>query len=224
MDKLVLDTEYGVTEKKGVPVVSSRKVAEIFAREHAKVIVSVNKIANAQSGVSEKFIKDNFIQSTYKDTTGRKLLEYLLTRDGFVMLAMGFTGKRAMGFKEAYINRFNEMEQRIQSLYVAKMEHPAFTAAIMDSHEEPKHYHFSNEVNMINRIVLGMSAKEFKEERGIDSKVNSIRPYLNAREIKDIETLQRVDIGLLVIIPNYEIRKQELQNYYNRFKVRHLSA
>ena len=224
MKELILDNEYGVTEKKGVPVVNSRKVAEIFAREHAKVIVSVNKIANAQSGVSEKFIKDNFIQSTYKDTTGRKLLEYLLTRDGFVMLAMGFTGKRAMGFKEAYINRFNEMEQCIQSLYAAKMEFPAFTDAIMDSHEEPKHYHFSNEVNMINRIVLGMSAKEFKEEQGIDSKVNSIRPYLNVREIKDIETLQRVDIGLLVIIPNYEIRKQELQNYYNRFKVRHLSA
>jgi hypothetical protein len=52
----------------------------------------------------------------------------------------------------------------------------------MLAHPEPKHYHFSNETDMINRIVLGVSAKQFKETHGL-SDVSSIRPYLSANEI-----------------------------------------
>jgi hypothetical protein len=142
-----------------------------------------------------------------------------MTKDGFVFLVMGYRGKKAAKFKEAYINRFNAMEEFIKSLATAKLEFPAFTDAIMLAHEEPKHYHFSNEINMINRIVLGMDAKQFKEANGLDSKIPSIRPYLSDAQIKGIETLQRVDIGLIVAIPDFQKRKEMLLQHYERLKL-----
>lgn len=132
-----------------------------------------------------------------------------MTRNGSSVLVMGFTGAKALNFKIGLMNRFDQMEQFILSLSKAKREHLAFTQAIMGAHEEPKHYHFSNEADMINRIVLGMSARQFREANGI-AKGKSIRPYLNAEQIQAIEMLQRVDIGLLVATPEYEDRKRIL--------------
>jgi len=138
-----------------------------------------------------------------------------MTKDGFAFLAMGFTGKKAAAFKEAYINAFNQMAEFIKSLQTAKLEFPAFTNAIMLAHEEPKSYHFSNEINMINKIVLGMNASKFKETNGLDKSVPSIRPYLSAEQIKAIEELQRIDIGLIVAIKEYEQRKKILEEYFS---------
>lgn len=135
-----------------------------------------------------------------------------------------YSGTKATNFKIDYIKRFNEMEQFIQSLQTAKLEFPEFTNAIMNAHEEPKHYHFSNEINMINKIVLGVTAKEFKEQNGIDKSVNSIRSYLNEEQIRSIETLQRFDIGLITMIDDYQERKAMLTNYYIRLNQRKLIA
>ena len=116
------------------------------------------------------------------------------------------------------------MEQFIQSLQIAKLEFPEFTNAIMNAHAEPKHYHFSNEINMINKIVLGVTAKEFKEQNGIDKSVSSIRQYLNEEQIKAIETLQRFDIGLITMIEDYQERKEMLIKYFMRLNQRKLIA
>lgn len=102
------------------------------------------------------------------------------------------------------------------------MEYPALTDAIQQAHDEPKFYHFSNEINMINRIVLGMDAKHFKEENRIDRKENSIRPYLTAEQIKAIEELQRIDIGLLIASINFEQRKELLQSHYYKKRLKYL--
>jgi len=107
-------------------------------------------------------------------------------------------------------------------LQTAKMEFPAFTEAIMAAHDEPKHYHFSNEINMIYRIVLGMDAKTFREKHGLP-KGEVIRPYLTAEQIHAIETLQRVDIGLIVAVPEYEQRKQMLAQYYERMRLKRIA-
>lgn len=206
------DEYFGVTEAKGIPVVSSRKVAEVFGKRHDNVIRVLDLLKNE---VSEEFRDRNFVVSKYKDSYGRKQPEILMTKDGFTMLVMGFTGAKAMRFKEAYIKRFNEMEQFIRSLADVKAEYPEFTDAVMQLHEEPRHYHFSNEINMINRIVLGMDAKKFKEINHIND-VPSIRPYLTQEQIEQIKALQRVDIGLCVAIKDFEERKKMLQDYYIR--------
>lgn len=222
MSKLILNPEYRLYERNGQAFCSSRQVAEEFGKRHADVLRAIEKITAPTSGVSAEFNERNFALVTYKDAKGERRPEYLMTKDGFAILAMGFTGKKAMRFKEAYIRRFNEMETFIRSLQAAKMEFPAFTEAIMSAHEEPKHYHFSNEINMIYRIVLGMDAKTFREQRGLP-KGEVIRPYLSAEQIHAVETLQRVDIGLIIAVPEYEQRKQILSQHYERMKLKRIA-
>ncbi|HAK5377514.1 TPA: Rha family transcriptional regulator, partial [Salmonella enterica] len=91
----------------GKVVTSSLAVADYFIKRHDNVI---QKIKNLEC--SSKFAALNFKESEYTDVSGRKLPCYNITRDGFAFLAMGFTGKRAAQFKEAYINAFNQMEKR----------------------------------------------------------------------------------------------------------------
>ena len=211
---------YGVTEKGGVPVVSSRKIAEVFEKRHADVLRDIEVgIENLNKADERKFALINFLISTYKDERNRKQPEFILPKDGFVYLTMGYSGKKATRFKVAYINRFNEMESFIKNLYEAKADFPEFTQAIMLSHEEPKHYHFSNELDMINRIVLGMSTKQFKETNNL-GKVSSIRPFLTPAQIESIKVLQRIDIGLIVAVPDFQERKRILTEQLNRRSVK----
>lgn len=209
---LVKNTDYGVTALDGTPVVSSRRVAEVFRREHKDVLRAIQNC-----GCSDDFNRRNFTPTTYKDSQGRKQPETLLTKDGFAFIVMGFTGKKAAQFKEAYINRFNEMERFIQSRNLARLEYPELTEAIKMMHDEPKFFHYSNEADMINRIVLGMSAKQFREEHGMD-KGESIRGYLTPWQAEAIQRLQKVDVGLVVIMPDFKQRKQALVTYYEMMK------
>lgn len=212
MKKLtVIQTEIdlGVTALDGMPVVSSRYVAEVFNREHKDVLRAIQNC-----GCSEEFNRRNFTPTSYKDSQGRKQPEILMTRDGFTFIVMGFTGKKAAQFKEAYINRFNEMEQYLKNLSIAKLEYPELTDAIKSMHETPQFYHFSNEADMINKIVLGMRAKEYRQKHGID-KGDSIRPYLSSRQLEVIQKLQKFDVGLVVAVPDSKERKAILQKYFD---------
>ena len=116
-----------ITEKDGVPVTTSRVVAEQFGKRHDNVLRDIEALTaqlknegsdsdptQPKIGVSTAaFAEENFLPTTYRDSTGRELPMYLLTRDGFTLLAMGFTGARAVQFKVAYINAFNRMERLI---------------------------------------------------------------------------------------------------------------
>ncbi len=222
MSKLILNPEHQLYERNGQAFCSSRQVAEEFGKRHADVLRAIEQITEPASGLSKEFAERNFAFSSYRSEQNKRMPEYLMTKDGFTILAMGFTGKKAIAFKEAYIARFNAMEFFILSLQTTKIEFPAFTAAIMDAHEEPKHYHFSNEINMIYRIVLGVDAKTFREQHGIE-KGEVIKPYLTADQIQAVEMLQRVDIGLIVAIPDYDQRKQTLVAYHARSQAKRIA-
>jgi phage regulator Rha-like protein len=98
--------------------------------------------------LATQFWGANFKASTYKNR-GKKYPEYLITRDGWTFLVMGFTGKKAARFKEAYINQFNRMEELIKSRYFAKIEYKPMMEAIKDSRasqgKRTNHFHYSNE-------------------------------------------------------------------------------
>lgn len=70
---------------------------------------------------------------------------------------------------------------------------------------------------MLNRIVIGMTAKQFRIANGID-KGKSIRPYLSEKQIQMLEILQKVDVGLLVAFPEYEQRKRHLEWYKQKLE------
>lgn len=97
----------------GRAVTTSRNIAEVFDKNHKNVLADIRNVieANPDKGFTEL----NFQPSSYTDPTGRKLPEYQLTRDGTMLLIMGYTGTKAMALKTAYIKRFNEMEQALRN-------------------------------------------------------------------------------------------------------------
>lgn len=218
MKELIPKNEYGLfADKKDIVRVDSLYVAEFFEKNHTEVLRDIRNIAAPNSGLSKEFAERNFALGSYKDKQNKKRPCYYLTRDGFTILVMRYTGKKALRFKELYIRRFNEMEELIKSLVKARTEFPLLTENIKLLHEKPKPYHFSNECDMINRIVLGKSAKQFRLENNLE-KGTSIRPYLTGVQINLIEKLQKVDIGLLVAFPNYEDRKRHLEWYKQKWE------
>lgn len=213
MKELIPKDEYGMfADIHDTARVDSLFIAEFFEKEHKNVVRDIEKIIAPKSGLSSEFNKLNFEPISYYDSRNRKQKAYALTRDGFTILVMGYTGAKAMRFKELYIMKFNEMEMFIKSLVSARHEFPLLTENIKLLHDRPKPYHFSNECDMLNRIVLGMSAKQFRLANKIE-KGKSIRPYLKKEQIEMLETLQKVDIGLLVAFPSYEDRKRHLEWY-----------
>lgn len=84
MKELIPINDYGLFADKSERVlVDSRYVAEQFEKRHDNVIRDIQYITESKSGLSEEFTALNFEVSKYKDSTGRKLPCYLLTRDGF---------------------------------------------------------------------------------------------------------------------------------------------
>jgi Rha family phage regulatory protein len=98
--------------KDGKAITTSEHVAKIFKKEHKHVLRDIQEL-----DCSENFRKLNF-QLTHETrkigVANRQVPIYEMTRDGFTFLCMGYTGKEAAKFKELYINRFNEMEKRLQ--------------------------------------------------------------------------------------------------------------
>ena len=98
----------GLTERDGKAVVSSRDIARVFEKEHRRVLQDIRTIAENDP----VWGLHNFVHSSYTNEQNKSQPEYLITRDGFTLLVMGYTGEKAMRFKKAYIAAFNEMESR----------------------------------------------------------------------------------------------------------------
>lgn len=98
----------------GLPVVSSLAIAENFEKKHCDVLRDIHSIFK---DLPDEMRGRNFALSQYegKTPTGgtRTYPMYLLTRDGFTLVAMGFTGKKALAWKVKYIQAFNEMERAL---------------------------------------------------------------------------------------------------------------
>ncbi len=213
MKQLIPMDEHGMfADTYDVARVDSRFVAEAFDKNHRDVLRGIRTLIGENSGLSNDFRLRNFAQASYTNEQGHKQPCYEMTRDGFTMLVMGFTGKKAARFKEFYIRRFNEMEKFISTLVTAREQFPKLTAQIRLLHPDAKPYHYSNECDMLNRIVLGMSAKQFRKAHGLE-KCQSIRPYLRDDQIAMLDLLQTVDIGLLLAVPDYQQRKRQLEWY-----------
>jgi Rha family phage regulatory protein len=93
----------------GRVMVSSLQVAEHFGKRHKNVIQAIERLE-----IPEEFNRLNFQPVEYEDKKGEKRPAYLMTRDGFTLLVMGFTGPRAMEWKIKYIEAFNAMERMLR--------------------------------------------------------------------------------------------------------------
>ena len=114
LDKLATAKEIVTTTRDGKMTVSSRKVAEVFQKEHKNVLRDIRAVLGGMPG---EFGRLNLELGSYLDEQGQERPEYRLTKDGFLMIAMGFTGQEAMKWKENFIKAFNLMESELHRLH-----------------------------------------------------------------------------------------------------------
>lgn len=107
-------SDIALVEKDGIPLVSSREVAAKFGKRHDDVLKAFRTLL--VSGISEEFGARNFAESNYTNSQGKKHPEILMTKDGFMMLAMGFTGKEAILWKEKFLGAFNSLVNTVETL------------------------------------------------------------------------------------------------------------
>lgn len=212
MSTKTVKNELGIFVKNETPVVSSRDIAERFGKEHKNVLQSIDNLE-----CSTNFRRLNFQPSSYTNKQNKSQPEYLITKDGFVFLVMGFTGKEAAIFKEKYISAFNYMAESLENRSNLKMSYLPMMNAIKEAHEDPKFYHYTNENNMIYRIVLGMDAKKYKEKLGLQ-KDTDLRDHITNEQKKIISRLQEANTGLILVGMNFNERKEMLINLFSKYQ------
>ena len=97
-----------IQEVNGALLVSSRNIANNFEKRHNDVVKAIENLTTENFVVKEMFIESRF------NHKGNSYKEYLMNRDGFSLLVMGFNGPRALTWKLKYIEAFNRMEEELR--------------------------------------------------------------------------------------------------------------
>lgn len=145
--------------KSGEPVASSRQIADNFEKRHDHVMRDIDAMKKDVPNFGEMFF-----ETTAPDSYGREQRAYLMNRDGFTLLAMGFTGKAALEWKLKYIAAFNAMEKQLaQRPQLSRAE--LMAQALIAAHDELEHKDrqiaeltpkgiFADAVNASNKSIL----------------------------------------------------------------------
>lgn len=194
-------------------VVSSRQVAEHFGKMHKNVLASIKEMLRAENSA----VLNMFHESTYINAQNKKLPEYLMNRDGFSLLVMGFTGKEAFDWKVKYINAFNKMEEMLKNKdgnLTLPQDYLSALKALVASEEakqkllventemKPKADFYDTVVSTESLLSMGDTAKL------LDKNVGRNRLYKILREKKilmsdNIPYQQYVDRGYFKVVENY---------------------
>ena len=112
-------TDIILSTQNGEPVASSRQIAESFGKAHRHVLEAIESILEGmpKNGQTPMFYKTEYTH----EQNGQTYPMYLMNRDGFTLLAMGFTGKAALEWKLKYIQAFNEMEKKLSTPQMPKL-------------------------------------------------------------------------------------------------------
>lgn len=150
-------------------VTTSLRVAEVFGKEHYNVMKAIKSL-----DCSEEFRAVNFNASKIDYQNGnikKQLPMYYITRDGFMFLVMGFTGKTAAKWKEAYIKAFNEMEAKIRAEQMAKA---------IEEHDR-------KEAEEYEKLL----EREEREEAAIDARVAAMPPATSRKRQAEPQTTEQ---------------------------------
>ena len=187
-----------VTIKGNKATVSSLEVADHFGKRHDNVM---NAIENVIKNVSADFNHLNFKAVSYVDAKGEKRKCYEMTRDGFSMVVMGFTGKKAFEWKEKYINAFNRMEQLltekktqdwIETRKIGKLARKAETDVIKQLVEYAKQQG-STHADMLYMTYSKLAnryAGITKRDNASIEQLNNLRMYENVAEKLMLEGME----------------------------------
>lgn len=200
-----------VFTRKDEVVTDSLIVAEYFHKNHNHVMRDIDNLVGDLSKIGQI---NNFKEVDYVDEKGRTYRKYIMNRKGFSLLAMGFTGKKALQWKVNYIDAFDVMEQalteRKSEQYINARKNGILTR--------------KSETDMLKKLV------EYAESQGsthanmlyvtYTKLVNKLvgvktRTDADARQLKDLETLERV---ILNVIDNGISKNSDYHEIYQECK------
>lgn len=191
-------------------VTTSLHVAEVFGKDHKHVLETISNLA------AEKSAAKFFAEATY-DNRGKQYPMYYMNRDGFTLLAMGFTGKKALQFKISYINAFNSMETQIKTGYVipgsyAEALKLAASQAEQIEDMKPKALFADAVATSHTSILIGDLAKLIRQN-GVDIGQNRLFAWLREHgyligrgDRRNMPTQRSMDLGL------FDIKERTFQN------------
>ena len=185
---------------------TSNIVGIIFEKEHRHVIRDIeNLLEKDVSNFGQMFTK-----SEYLDSYGRKQKCYLINRDGFSLLAMGFTGDKALKFKLDFINAFNAMEEMLKERLLTERQQWLIerekgklvrhiltdTIKMKVAESSNKKFMYPNYTKLIYKLLFDKTFDELKVKYGIKGK-ESLRDYLASEELKEVEEMEMLISSLI---------------------------
>lgn len=172
---------------------NSRDVAEFFGKRHDNVMRDIDEIT---SNLRTSQNMEMFQLTNYRDSMNRKKPCVDMTKDGFTLLVMGYTGAKAMEFKLAYIKRFNEMEAELRNQ--TPQVPTNFAEALQLAADQAKQleemtpkavaydkYHDASGLMTITDVAktMGLSAQKLNEKLVAAGNVYDIRKLKQGRKI-----------------------------------------
>ena len=152
---------------------NSLLVAETFEKEHRNVLKSIRKLMSATNVA----VAQMFDETTYVNEQGKEQPMFFMNRDGFTLLAMGFSGEKALKFKVDYINAFNEMEAELKSQQTKQLsaaESLLQSVQLLVAHERQLAILEHNQKNM-----QGAISSLYDKVYGMQFQTNMIEQKLN---------------------------------------------
>ena len=195
------------------PITTSQAIANYFHRDHDKIVKRIEQL-----DCSGEFLTRNFRRVKYGHK-GSNDSYYQVTKDGFIFLTMGFTGKKAAMFKENYIKQFNNMAdwfiQRSDAKDVQKNMSESLKGYIARTGDNQHGFAYSNEYRYLNKLVLGIDPIKWAKQQNINTK--KIRENMDAKQLSLLTYLENRNCALLdldIPTPERKVKLAELSSRY----------
>lgn len=176
---------------------NSLQIAEVFEKMHFNILRDIENLTK------DDFKNANFIKGEYSDNYNRKKPLYNLTKDGFMLLVMGFTGAKAYKFKVAFINAFNEMQKELERL---RERERVDKIANLEMVQISQNKHFQNVINGYksqikqknNELAVLSDFRDFYEkDKSLKRKLGFIAKSLQGLQYFNYRFLEHLQIYIL---------------------------
>ncbi|EIZ6925533.1 Rha family transcriptional regulator [Campylobacter coli] len=160
---------------------NSLQIAEVFEKDHSNVLKAIDKLPN------DEFKSSNFKYDSYFDKKSEQRRMINLTRDGFSLLVMGFTGEKAYKWKIEFIKAFNEMEKRLRNIEYEKHDKLAFRQSLgYKSQLKQQKEHYENKIKALQYDLEKKKQLSFKRK-------------LSEKELLELRKILAKDYGMICI-------------------------
>ena len=213
-----------MTKRNSISIISNNQT--MSSVELLKVINKARKDFNEKpvrlndfnNRIADELSDDHYESFVVQNSNNTTSIVYKLTLDQCMLVSM----RETKAVRRYVLTKIKELELKLQASQLFKLtrqtskdEYLPMTDAIAEAHEEVKPYHFSNEADLINRIVLGCTASKFRKDNDVD-KNDSIRDYLSFEQLNCITALQRANTVYIEDGLDFQERKEKLTSLFNR--------